>query len=117
MENYIVIAILLIAIAAAVLRAKKHFKNGCCGSGSTTIREKKTLTEPIIGKKVMVIEGMHCENCAARVENAANRLEGVLCKVNLRKKTATISYSAEIPDELLRQTVESRGYTVRKIQN
>ena len=116
MENYIIIGILLVVTAVAILRARKHFKGGCCGSGSNTIRDKKTLTEPKIGEKIMIIEGMHCENCQIRVENALNRLDGVLCKVNLKKKTAAISYSKEVSAELLKETVEKMGYKVKEIR-
>lgn len=116
MENLIILAILAIILILAVLRTVKHFKGGgCCSSGSTTIRDKKTLTAPIVGKKVITIEGMSCENCEIRVQNALNRLDGVLCKVNWRKKTADISYSAEISDEQLKETIEKLGYEVTSI--
>lgn len=118
MENVIIIAILAIILILAVFRTVKHFKGGgCCSSGSTTIRDKKTLTAPIIGKKVIAIEGMTCENCEIRVQNALNRLDGVLCKANWRKKTADIAYSAEISDEQLRETVEKLGYEVTSIHD
>lgn len=117
MENYIIIGILLVIIMIAILRAKKHFKGGgCCGSGSNTIRDKKTLNEPKLGEKTLVIEGMHCENCKIRVESALNHLDGVVCKVNLKKKTATVSYSVDVPDELLKETVEKMGYKVKQIR-
>ena len=63
-----------------------------------------------------MIEGMHCENCEIRVANALNRLENVACKVNLKKKTAVVSYSAEISDEILKETVERLGYEVTEIR-
>lgn len=117
MEDYIIIGILAVMIVFAVFRAKKHFKGGgCCGSGSTVIRSGKTLTEPKLGEKTMVIEGMHCENCEIRVENALNRLDGVACKVNWKKKTAVISYSAEVSNELLKATVEKMDYKVTDIR-
>ncbi len=117
MENLIIVLVLLLVVVIALLRARKHFKGGgCCSSGSTTIRSKKELTEPKLGEKAMVIEGMHCENCEIRVENALNRIDGVLCKVNLRKKTASVSYSVEVSDELLKETVEKLGYTVTEIR-
>lgn len=117
MENAIIIIVLLVILVLALLRAKKHFKSGgCCGSGSNTIRSKKKLTEPKLGEKVLTVEGMHCENCEIRVENALNRLDGVVCKVNLRKKTATVSYSAEVSDDLLKKAVENMGYKVTDIR-
>lgn len=87
MGNTIVIMILIAVAALALLRTRKHFKGGgCCGSGSNTIRTQKKLTGTVIGQKTLTIEGMHCENCQARIENAINRIDGVACQVNLRKK-------------------------------
>lgn len=115
--DYIIIGILMVIFVAALFRIKKHFKGGgCCGSGGNTIRDKKTLAAPKIGEKVMDIEGMHCENCEIRVENALNRLDGVACKVSWKKKTATVAYSAEVPNELLKSTVEKMGYQVADIR-
>lgn len=117
MEDYIIIGILLLIVVLALLRAKKHFKGGgCCGSGGNTIRDKKTLTAPKLGEKVMTIEGMSCENCEIRVENALNRLENVACKVSWKKGAAVVSYSAEVSDNLLKATVEKLGYKVTNIR-
>ena len=117
MEDIIIIAVLAAVVAFAIIRSIRHFKGGgCCGSGSTTIRSKKTLTAPVIREKLLTIEGMHCENCAIRIENALNRLEGVLCRVHLKKKTAIVSLSTEAADSLLKETVECPGYTVTDIR-
>lgn len=117
MENYLIIGILLVLLVMALLRAKKHFKGGgCCGSGSTTIRDKKVFSGPKLGQKTMTIAGMHCENCEIRVENALNRLDGVACKVSHKKKTAVVEYSAEVSDETLKATVEKLGYKVTSIR-
>ena len=118
MENLIILFVLLAIVVIAVLRAVKHFKGGgCCGSGGNTIRDKKTLSDPIIGQKTLLIDGMHCENCEIRVENALNRLENVQGKVNRKKKTAHISYSAPVSEDILKETVEKLGYTVTGIRN
>lgn len=117
MTDAVIVVILVLVLLVAVRRTKKHMKGGgCCGSGSNTIRDKKVLTQPKIGEKILTVEGMHCENCEIRVENALNRLDGVLCKVNLRKKTATVSYSTQVSDELLKETVEKLGYQVTQIR-
>lgn len=117
MENTIVLSILLVVIVFALLRTKKHFTGGgCCGSGSTTVRSHKKLTDPKLGEKVLVIEGMHCENCQNRVENALNRLDGIVCKVSLRKKIAAVSYSTEVSDEILKEAVEKLGFKVTEIR-
>lgn len=117
MENTIIICILLAIIVVAIFRVKKHFKGGgCCGGGSRTIRDRKTLDGPKLGEKTLVIEGMHCENCEIRVENALNRLEGVACKVSWKKKTAVVAYREEISDEVLKHTVEALDYQVLEIR-
>lgn len=117
MEDLIIVGILLVVAAVAVFRIKKHFSGGgCCSGGSSTIRDKKTLTGPKLGEKVMTIAGMHCENCEIRVENGLNRLENVACRVSWKKKTAVVSYSAEVSDAVLKDTVEKLGYTVTGIR-
>ena len=69
----------------------------------------------IIGQKRVQIEGMTCEHCKNRVENALNRLEGVSAKVNL-KKTAVVSMEKEIEDMQLQKAVEQAGYKVIQIR-
>lgn len=115
MENVLIILLLVGAIAFGIVHARKHFRGGGCCATSSVVRTRKKLDAPAIGQTVLRIEGMHCENCQARVENALNRLDGVACVVNLRKKTATVSYSREISDDELRQAVEKTGYSVAKI--
>lgn len=116
MGDTIVILILLFVIVIALLRFRNHFRGGgCCGSGSKTIRSHKKLDAPAIGTTVLEIEGMHCQNCQARIENAINRLDGVVCHVNLHKKTATVSFSQPIAEEELKNIVEKLGYKVRSI--
>ena len=114
MANFILVCALLLLVFFALRSARKHFRGegGCCG-GAGTVREKKKLTAPRIGEKTVRIEGMHCENCRNRVEHAVNRLDGAVCRVNLRKKTARISYSVPVSDETLRETIEALGYEVQ----
>lgn len=117
MENAVIILILVLVVILAVRRARKHFRGGgCCGSGSNTIRTHKTLTQPVICKKVLTVEGMHCENCQARVENAIDRFPQAACTVDLRKKTATVSLTAALSDQELKNAVEKLGYQVTSIQ-
>ena len=117
MDNLIIIAILAVIVIFALLRFRKHFKGGgCCGSGSNTIRSRKTLTDPKLGEKILTIEGMTCENCEIRVENALNRIDGAAAKVSWKKKTAVVSYSKDISDAVLTEAVTKRGYQVTDIR-
>lgn len=116
MTNTIIITIILLVVVLALLHLRNHFRGGCCGSGNKTIRTVKTLTEPIIGKKILTVPGIHCENCQARVENAVNRIDGVACRVNLRRRTATVAYTRPVDDGLLIAAVERLGYQVTQIR-
>lgn len=116
MGDGIIIGILLIVVWYALRSAAKHFKGqgGCCGGGDT-VREKKKLTEPKIGEKHIRIEGMQCDNCKKRVEQAVNALDGVVCKVNLRKKLAVVSFSEPVDEQILKDTIERLGFEVTDI--
>lgn len=66
-------------------------------------------------EKVMMIEGMSCGHCSARVEKALNALVGVIAKVNLAEKKAFITMSSEVDDSSLKAAVEDAGYDVVSI--
>lgn len=65
-----------------------------------------------MAKKIM-IEGMMCRHCAARVEKALNALDGVNATVDLAGKCADVTGEAD--DNALRRAVENAGYTVTDI--
>lgn len=117
MGNVIILAILLVMVVLAVNSGRKHFKGsgGCCGGGGEE-RPHKKLEEPAAGQRVLSVEGMHCESCQARIEKAIDRLDGVVCKTNLRKKTATVTYSQPVSDDTLKEIVEKLGYRVTEIR-
>ncbi len=117
MGNFILIFILVAVGVLALLRTRKHFQGGgCCGSGSNTIRSRKNLDKPAIGQICLTVEGMHCENCCARIENSLNRMEGLVCHVNLHRKTAIVSYCREISHNEVKEAVEKLGYKVTGIE-
>ena len=116
MGNVIILAILLVMVVLAVNSGRKHFEGsgGCCGGGGEK-RPHKKLEEPAIGQRVLSVEGMHCESCQARIEKAIDRLDGVVCKTNLHKKTATVTFSQPVSDDTLKEIVEKLGYRVTEI--
>lgn len=63
-------------------------------------------------EKKMMIEGMSCGHCSARVEKALNALEGVSAKVDLEAKCAAISTEGKVSDEQLKAAVVDAGYEV-----
>ena len=66
--------------------------------------------------KTMVIEGMMCAHCKAHVEKALNALDGVSASVDLEAKTAHVTLSAPVSDDVLKNAVTEAGYEVTSIQ-
>lgn len=66
-------------------------------------------------KKIMEINGMHCDHCRANVEKALNAIDGVSAKVNLAKKNAVITLKGEVADEVIKNAVTSLGFEVGEI--
>jgi Cu+-exporting ATPase len=59
----------------------------------------------------LVIGGMTCASCAARVEKKLNKLDGVSATVNLATETARVSFPDAVTVADLIATVERTGYT------
>ena len=64
--------------------------------------------------KIIVVEGMHCEGCANRVQNILTMIPGVKqVKVNLEDKKAELVLSKEIDNSIFREKIESLGFTMK----
>ena len=59
----------------------------------------------------LVIGGMTCASCAARIEKKLNKMPGVSASVNYATEKAKISYSPDVDPADLVATVEATGYT------
>ncbi|MGN6252636.1 MAG: heavy metal translocating P-type ATPase, partial [Marmoricola sp.] len=74
-------------------------------AGSTTVPTlERTELDLLVG-------GMTCASCVARVEKKLNRLDGVEATVNLATASAHVAYPAGTPVDALVAAVESAGYT------
>lgn len=68
-------------------------------------------------KKKMKIEGMRCGGCEGRVKRMLEALPQVeKAEASYQNGTVEVTLTAEISDELLKQTVESCGFTFRGIE-
>ncbi|MEV5437487.1 heavy metal translocating P-type ATPase [Streptomyces sp. NPDC052682] len=73
-----------------------------------------TSTTPAGTEVELVIGGMTCASCAARIEKKLNRMDGVTATVNYATEKARISYGGDLTVEDLIATVEATGYTARE---
>lgn len=68
-------------------------------------------------EKLMIVEGMSCGHCSARVEKALMDLDGVTkANVNLETKEVKVELSADISNNLLRDAIEDAGYDVVEVR-
>ena len=123
MTNLIATVILALIVGGAVfyiIRAKKSGAKciGCPAGGSCSGSHspaKKKLEGPVIRKRTLAIDGMHCEHCAVGVTQSLNRIDGVSAQVNLSRGKAIVSCDREIDDSILKNAVEKAGYHVTSI--
>ncbi len=80
-------------------------------SSSTDTRHDGGDTAP--QQVSLVIGGMTCASCAARVEKKLNKLDGVTASVNYATEQAQVTYPANVTAEQLIATVEATGYTAQ----
>ena len=113
----IIICVLLAGILVLAARhSRKVLRSGCCGSDGDPAPKKIRARDRDPGhypyEKILGIDGMSCQNCVMRVQNALNALDGVYSKVDLGRKTAVVRMKEELPDEVLRKAVADAGYSV-----
>lgn len=67
-------------------------------------------------KKEIIIEGMMCEHCKAKVEKALSEITNVSkVKVNLQDKKATIYSKNSINEQDIKNAILQLGYKIIKI--
>lgn len=98
---------------------KLRFGGGCCGQRDAA--EKRVKVEDrdkshYPYEETLTIDGMTCSNCVRRVENALNGLDGVWASVSLEKGTAAVRMKRPVDDQVVKQAVRDKGYTVLAIE-
>ena len=112
----LIVALLVVIGFFAVRKYVKSLRYGCCGgSGETKVKVSDKNAAHYPYSVTLKVEGMHCANCTARVENALNRLDGVWAKVSLKRAEAVLRSKSVIDDETLRTAVARAGYKVTEI--
>lgn len=116
----IIICVVIAAICIfAVISYRKKLKNGCCGGGGGDevkhVKPQDTNVNDYDHVYRMDIEGMHCKNCAMRIENAFNEQPDCMAKVDLAGKFARIYTKKPVEEVVLKQTVWHAGYEPKTV--
>lgn len=119
MGTAIVILILIIVCIIGIKSYAKKLASGCCGTAGEKVKKKKVEDRneshyPYMAE--LKIDGMVCGNCANRVENRLNELNGVWASVDLGKQSAKVRMKEKIEEQKLKDTVRDAGYTVLKVE-
>ena len=115
--NAVLTAALLLLAAWALRRTliRSRKGGGCCGEHESaekkvTVSDRNKTHYPYA--VLLQIGGMTCENCARKVENALNLLDGTWAVVSISGGSAKV-LSKTPPDEAaLREAVRGAGYVV-----
>lgn len=111
----VIIAIIAAVCVIAVVSYIRRLSKGCCG----TAADKETRLAPKRGdfpySVTVSIGGMTCENCAARIENGFNRLDGVNATVDHKTGKAVIRSETPLSETTVRRTIIQLGYTLISI--
>lgn len=68
-------------------------------------------------KRVISIEGMHCDHCAKKVETTLKSINGVdKVKVNLSKQEATIISKTEIDNQTIKDSLKDLDFKIINIK-
>ena len=112
-----IVIILVVILYFAIKNSIPHFRGegGCCGGSGKEKLVKPAKIENVIATKIITIDGMRCENCHRRVQNALNSIEGVNAKVNGEKKQAVIKLGREIENSEFEKIISGLGYKVTSI--
>ena len=117
MGTAIVIFILAIIVVCAILSIRKRIKYGsaCCGTHDAApkkckVSDKNKSHYPYT--YTLTVDGMHCSNCARRVENALNSKEGVWATVKLENNTVLVRSKKQLEWAEISKIISDAGYTL-----
>ena len=89
----------------------------CGGSCPLELKENTNQGGKQTMNKTMIIEGMMCAHCTGRVEKALSAIDGVTAvEMSLEGKSATLTLSENVDDQVLTDAVTEAGYEVVSVR-
>lgn len=123
MGDYIpTIVIVLVLVVICIFAVRSYFRKltrGCCGGEAEAVKKIKPVDEDKshypYGYRLS-IDGMTCQNCAARVANAFNGADGFWATVDLKHHSAVVRTKQPVEEGTLRSMVAKAGYTATAVE-
>ncbi|MCR5590819.1 MAG: cation transporter [Lachnospiraceae bacterium] len=121
MGNAAVIAVLVLIIGIAIYSTVRRIRYGssCCGEREPAQKKVKVSDRNVHNYPhtyTIQVDGMHCANCARRVENALNSHEGRWAMADVGKKNVLLRSKNEESESELAKDIASAGYTMLSCQ-
>ena len=120
MGNAVIIIVLCAIVGCAVYGTVKRIRycSSCCGEHDPAdkkvkVNDRNKANYPYV--YILKVDGMHCSNCARRVENAFNKSEGRWATVILEKKEVLLRAKSEEQETDLAAVIASAGYTLLSV--
>ena len=117
MGTVVVLLILAAIIAFAVFGTIKRIRYGssCCGERDPApkkinVSDKDKSHYPYVYE--LGIDGMHCSNCARRIENGFNKIPGMWAKADVSKKQVILMTKEQVEQNECFKIVSDSGYTM-----
>lgn len=117
MGTVVVLLILAAIIAFAVFGTIKRIRFGssCCGERDPApkkikVSDKDKSHYPYAYE--LGIDGIHCSNCARRVENGFNKIPGMWAKADVSKKQVILMTKEQLEQNDCFKIVSDSGYTM-----
>lgn len=116
MVDAIIVVIVFILLLFALRSSVKRFKGEktCCSGGNVKNADKH-LDGPVIGSYKVRISGMHCDNCAKRIKQSVDSIDGAVADVDWKEGSAVVRYDRSIDESVLRDKIQILGYKVESI--
>ena len=121
MGNIVVYIVLALIIAGAVYGTVKRIRHGsaCCGEHEAApkkVRVSDTNKKNYQYLYNLKVDGMHCANCARRIENKFNSEEGLWATADIGEKSVTLRSKKVLDESYCRKLVADAGYTLLSIK-
>ena len=68
-------------------------------------------------KKILLVDGMHCEHCAMTITNELEKIGDLKIKVNLKKKQVEIISKEYIDNQIISKIFNNLDFTLKEIKD
>ena len=119
MNDLLTIIIVIGVIVMTVFATKRYISRlgkGCCGGTGDQIKVRDKNINHYPFHIVCEVEGMHCSNCAKRIENAFNSRGDTYCKANRKTGEVSIYLKEDLEDRKIISIIATNGYTVNHLR-